>query len=82
MSEWQEKGVSNNGFFRAISNTLDCIPFFKDSSIRAEIHGHYHTIVGIGKFLAGNGEGAAAELGRAGQQYTKAILRSPGIYGD
>ena len=44
MSEWQEKGVSNNGFFRAISNTLDCIPFFKDSSVRAGIHGHYQEL--------------------------------------
>lgn len=42
MSELDEKGVSNNSFFRGISNALDCIPGFKDSSLRANIHGMYH----------------------------------------
>ena len=61
MSELQEKGVSNNGFFRGISNGLDNIPGFKDSPQRAEIHGDYHNIVGCLKFIVGNGEGAKAE---------------------
>ena len=45
MSELQEKGVSNNGFFRKISDGLDSIPGFKDSPIRANLHGYYHCAV-------------------------------------
>ena len=82
MSELQERGVSNNGFFRQISNGLDAIPFFKDSPVRAVIHGDYHTLVGIAKMCVGNGEGAKAEFERAGEQYTKAVLGLPGEYGD
>ena len=83
MSELQERGVSNNGFFRQISNELDDnLPKFKDSSSRAFIHGTYHTLVGVAKFCVGNGEGANAEFGRAGEQYTKAVLGLPGEYGD
>ena len=82
MSELQEKGVSNNGFFRGISNGLDNIPGFKDSPQRAMIHGDYHTIVGWLKFIVGNGEGAKAEFDRANEQYEKARLGLPGLYGD
>ena len=82
MSELQERGVSNNGFFRTISNGFDSIPGFKDSSIRANLHGHYHCAVGILKSLVGNGEGAKAEFNRAGEQYRKAALGLPGEYGD
>ena len=82
MSELQEKGVSNNGFFRGISNGLDSIPGFKDSPQRAMIHGDYHTIVGVLKFIVGNGEGAKAEFDRANEQYEKARLGLPGLYGD
>ena len=82
MNELQEKEVSNNGFFRGISNVLDCIPGFLDSPIRAKIHGDYHTLVGCLKFCAGNGEGAAAEMRRAGEQYEKMRLGLPGQYGD
>ena len=72
MSEFDEKGVSNNGFFRAISNGLDKIPFFKDSSLRANIHGMYHDYVADQKEKRGNHEGAAAERRRAQEQYSKA----------
>ena len=72
MSELDEKGVSNNQFFRAISNVLDSIPGFKDSSLRANIHGVYHDIVAEQKEKHGNPEGAAAERKRAQEQYEKA----------
>ena len=82
MSELQERGVSNNPFFRGISNMLDSIPGFKDSRLRAGIHGDYHTTVGIIKFFAGNKEGANAEFNRARTQYERARLGLPGVYGD
>ena len=72
MSEFDEKGVSNNKFFRGISDILDSIPGFKESSIRANIHGIYHDYVGNQKEKRGNLEGAAAERKRAQQQYEKA----------
>ena len=72
MSEFEEKGVSNNRFFRLISNILDSIPFFKDSSLRANIHGIYHDYVAIQKEIRGNYEGAEAERKRAQEQYNKA----------
>ena len=72
MSELDEKGVSNNPFFRGISNILDGIPGFKDSKIRANIHGMYHQTVGYLKEKHGNLEGAEAERKRAQVQYEKA----------
>ena len=77
MSEYDEKGVSNNSFFRFISDGLDLIPFFKDSGIRANIHGAYHDYVADQKEKRGNYEGAAAERRRAQEQYNKARKRSP-----
>ena len=82
MNELQEKGVSNNGFFRGISNCLDSIPGFLESPQRAMLHGDYHTLVGCMKFIVGNGEGAKAEFNRANEQYKKARLGLPGQYGD
>ncbi len=72
MSEYDEKGVSNNKFFRGISNALDKIPGFKDSSLRANIHGKYHEHVANQKEKRGNHEGAEAERRRAKEQYDKA----------
>ena len=72
MSEFDEKGVSNNRFFRGISDILDSIPGFKDSSLRANIHGIYHDFVGNQKEKRGNHEGAEAERKRAQEQYEKA----------
>ena len=72
MSEFDEKGVSNNKFFRGISDFLDSIPGFKESSLRANIHGIYHDYVGNQKEKRGNLEGAAAERKRAQEQYEKA----------
>jgi len=80
MSELNEKGVSNNGFFRKISNGLDKIPGFKDSRTRDVIHGIYHDIVANKKEKIGNHEGAEAERRRAQEQYDKARKRSPRIY--
>ncbi len=83
MSEDQEKGVSNNKFFRGISNFLDdVIPGFKDSSVRAEIHGIYHQMVAQKKYKAGNIEGAEAEMRRAEEQFERARNGLPGEYGD
>ena len=79
MSELNEKGVSNNRFFRKISNALDKIPGFKDSRTRAIIHGMYHEHVANNKEKHGNHEGAEAERRRAKEQYDKAI-RSPRRY--
>ena len=72
MRELNEKGVSNNKGFRAISDALDRIPGFKDSGFRANIHGIYHDMVGYQKEKHGNKEGAEAERKRAQQQYDKA----------
>ena len=72
MSEFDEKGVSNNKFFRGISDFLDSIPGFRESSFRANIHGIYHDYVGNQKEKRGNHEGAAAERKRAQEQYEKA----------
>ena len=82
MSELQERGVSNNAFFRQISNGLDAIPFFKQSRLRAKIHCKYHAFVGIGKLLAGNPEGAGAEFKRAGQQYIRSKIPFLGVLED
>ena len=82
MSEFQETGVSNNPFFREISNRLDDIPGFKDSSFRANLHGDYHMFMGNLKSSVGNREGASAEFNRAREQYEKARNGSPGVYGD
>lgn len=79
-NEAQEKGVSNNGFFRKISNGLDAIPGFKDSATRAWVHGKYHDHVGNQKEKAGNKEGAEAERKRAQEQYQRARAKSPGRY--
>ena len=75
MSELQERGVSDNQFFRGISNGLDAIGF--GGGARAFTHGVYHGGVGVLKFLCGNGEGAGAEFGRAGQQFAR-VGDSPG----
>ena len=76
MSELNEKAVSNNSFFRGISNILDAIPGFKDSSLRANIHGKYHDYVANKKEKHGNKEGAEAERRRAREQYDKARKKS------
>ena len=57
MSELDEKHVSNNPFFRWISDRLDEIPGFKDSSVRAHIHGMYHEQMSKMKEKHGNHEG-------------------------
>ena len=71
MNELDEKGVSNNSFYRGISNILDKIPGFKDSSIRAYIHGLYHDHVANQKEKHGNYEVAATERKRAQEQYAR-----------
>ena len=75
MSELQERGVSNNPFFREISNSLDAMGF--GGSARAFTHAVYHSGVGVLKFACGNFEGAGAEFGRAGQQFAR-VGHSPG----
>ena len=80
--ELQEKGVSNNSFYRGISNVLDAVPGFKDSALRAKIHEKYHRYVGDKKMKAGNKEGAEAEYKRADEQRQKALERSPSLDSD
>lgn len=51
MSEFQEKGVSNNKIFRAISNTLDNTMQWSgerktNSYTRSMLHGGYHNAWG------------------------------------
>lgn len=73
--EFDEKGVSNNSFFRGISNLLDLNPLIKYSSLRSEIHALYHAYVAFRKKLNGNDEGAAAEFKRAMEQKANALVR-------
>ena len=69
--ELQEKGVSNNQMFMNLSNLLDSIPGFKDSNLRNNIHGLYHSWIGNLKENNGNLEGAKAERERAQFQYNR-----------
>lgn len=76
--EYKEKGVSNNSSDRKISNALDSIPGFKNSSTRAYIHEKYHEHVANKKEACGNHEGAAKERARAAEQREKRRQNSPG----
>ena len=69
--ELQEKGISNNQMFMNLSNLLDSIPGFKDSNLRNNIHGLYHSWIGHLKENNGNLEGAKAERERAQFQYNR-----------
>ena len=82
MNGLNEKGVSNDPYFRNISNNFDNIPGFKNSRARARLHGDYHMGVGILKLCCFNFQGAFSEFNRAGQQYMNADLDLPGVYGD
>ena len=73
-NEIQEKEVSNNKMFRNISNLLNSIPYFKDSSLRYSIHGLYHNWIGYQKEKAGNLIGAKNERERANFQFNRASL--------
>lgn len=71
-----EKGVSNNAYWRGKSNGID--NFFgwnggygQTSGTRGFVHGVYHTGVGVGKAFNGNFQGSGAELSRAGQQFAR-----------
>ena len=67
-----EKGVSNNSFWRDKSDRLDKYMGWEgdrkyESGARGFIHGVYHEAVGIGKLACGNWEGCKAEYRRAGE---------------
>lgn len=69
-SEMQEKGVSNNSYWRDKSDRLDEAMgwtggYKEDSAVRGTIHGVYHSAVGVIKHCSGNTEGAQAEFDRA-----------------
>jgi len=71
-----EKGVSNNRYWRAKSDALDKYMGWEDdrkdqSVFRGFIHGVYHCAVGIGKAVCGNFTGSRAEFKRAGEQFRK-----------
>ena len=79
-----EKGVSNNKTMRGVSDWLDDKMEWEgkrkeESGTRGIIHGTYHTAIGIGKAACLNLQGASAEFGRAGEQFSKGrnVGRSP-----
>ena len=72
----QEKTLSNNPFFRSISDSLDQKFGWvgeeqEKSRIRGALHGLYHTFAGIGKTLYKNEEGAKCEFDRAKIQFNR-----------
>lgn len=71
MSEFNEKGVSNNKTFRGVSDRLDSFMQWEgerkaQSGFRGAIHGVYHSAVGVGKLAFFNVQGSMAEFRRAG----------------
>ena len=50
--------------FRNVNNLLDSIPYFKNSSLRYNIHGLYHNWIGYQKERVGNLIGAKNEIKR------------------
>ena len=83
MNGLNKKGVSNDPFFRNISNSFDNnIPGYINSRARARIHGDYHMLIGFAKLAIFNFKGAFSEFNRAGQQYMNVELGLPGVYGD
>lgn len=69
-----EKGVSNNSYWRSQSDKLDSAMGWEgdrkyQSGARGFIHGVYHAGVGLGKYACGNTEGGNAEMSRAGEQF-------------
>ncbi len=71
-----EKGVSNNKFFRGLSDKLDNKMGWEGdrktgSGARGIIHGAYHYGVGVGKYCTGNTEGGKAEFNRGNEQFSR-----------
>ena len=82
-----ETHVSNNKFFRAISDVLDKYYFkpgdpYGHPAERAAIHGFFHDCYGLAKELYGNEIGAEAEYRRAREQYTMMLKGTPDISED
>lgn len=85
MSEFNEKGVSNNKEIRGFSDKLDSTMGWEgdrkyQSGARGFVHGVYHGGVGVIKYCIGNWEGGSAEMGRAGEQFStgfRKIGRTP-----
>ena len=70
----REESVSNNPFFRSISDKIDDYFGWKGnakntSKVRRYVHGSYHLLVGIIKFIILNKKGAKAEYKRAKDQF-------------
>lgn len=80
-----EKGVSNNSYWRGKSDQLDKSMGWEgdrkyQSGARGFIHGTYHAAVGVAKYAGLNFEGGNAEMRRAGEQFgtgAKHIGRTP-----
>ena len=72
-SEWDDKGVSNNKFFRFLSDLWDAYlgPDFDKFAPRNIVHTFYHFLIGVVKYFHKNFEGALAEWKRANEQYQK-----------
>lgn len=72
----QEKNLSNNKFWRKISDKLDNTFGWvgeaqEKSRIRGSFHCLYHIFIGIGKKMFANNEGSKAEFQRAKIQYER-----------
>lgn len=72
----KEKGLSNDPFFRRISDYLDDKMDWKNekqeqSGTRGLLHGMYHTMIGTLKYLANNSEGSSTEYSRAKIQFRR-----------
>jgi hypothetical protein len=74
-----EKTLSNNPCLRYISDKLDNVfgwindEIKEKSRIRGALHGMYHSIVGLGKKLSRNEEGAKCEFDRAQIQFHRML---------
>ena len=73
MGQMHETGVSNDRFFRGISDKLDVMMGWnKDkykSKVRRVMHGLYHGMIGVIKGSIMNWTGSKAEFHRAKQQF-------------
>lgn len=72
----QEKELSNDPFFRKISDYLDDKLDWKNekqeqSGTRGFLHGIYHTMIGTFKYFANNIEGSSNEYSRAKIQFNR-----------
>lgn len=77
MGQMNERCVSNDKFFRSISDKLDvAMGWDKDkyrSRVRRVLHGLYHGMIGVVKGCVTNWTGSKAEFKRAKWQFSGVI---------